>query len=73
MSETIQAEKEKAEELPKTGGRGKHHKDQPRSKNVRLRDETYERLKRYGDWDTDVDDLVTMMLDYWEKGHKKNG
>ena len=58
---------------PKSGGRGKYHRDQPRSKNVRLREETYARLKKWGDMDNDVDDLVSLMLDFYEKHHKNEG
>jgi hypothetical protein len=62
---------EKQTELPKTGGRGVYHRDQPRDKNVRLRTELYKKIVKLGTAENDVDDLVSMLYDFWEKHHKE--
>ena len=69
MSEVIQALKKKR--LPRTGGRGMYNKNQPRTKNVRLREELYKKIVALGTAENDVDDLVSVLYDFWEKEHHK--
>ncbi len=53
---------------------GSEHKDEVRARVIRIRQETYERLKRRGQFGMDFDDVVTKVLDdldKCEKEHKK--
>jgi hypothetical protein len=49
---------------------GMRHKDEKRTKIVRLRESTFEALRKWGEMGNDTDDIVSMMLEFWEKGHK---
>ena len=41
-----------------------------RTKIVRLRESTYEELRKWGEMGNDTDDIVSMMLEFWEKHHR---
>jgi hypothetical protein len=72
MNMTVQAVKEKHKELsPKTGGRGAENKDQPRDKGIRIRSALYKKLVRLGNVENDLDDIISMLYEYWKKDHKE--
>jgi hypothetical protein len=54
---------------PRTGGRGADHKSEPRDKTVRIRSALYKKIVKLGTAENDVDDLVSMLYEFWEKSH----
>jgi hypothetical protein len=50
---------------------GMEHKDEIRTRVVRVRQETYDRLRGRGEMGMDFDDVITHLLDQTEKGQKK--
>ena len=71
MSEQVQALK-KQTKMPRTGGRGANNKDEPRDKGIRIRTALYKKLVKLGNVENDVDDIVTMIYDFYEKHHHTN-
>ena len=55
----------------RTGGRGAEHKNEPRDKGIRIRSALYKRLAGLGNVENDMDDIVSMLYDYWARGHKE--
>jgi hypothetical protein len=49
---------------------GLHHKDEKRTRIVRLRESTFSELRKLGEMGNDTDDIVSMLLEYWQKQHK---
>ena len=66
MSSQMQAV-EKQIKLPRTGGRGAEHKNEPRNKGIRIRAALYKKLAGLGTVENDMDDVVSMLYDFWEK------
>jgi hypothetical protein len=54
---------------PISGGRGADHKSEPRDKTVRIRSALYKKIVKLGTAENDVDDIVSMLYEYWEKSH----
>jgi hypothetical protein len=54
---------------PRTGGRGADHKSEPRDKTIRIRSALYKKIVKLGTAENDVDDIVSMLYEYWEKSH----
>jgi hypothetical protein len=50
---------------------GMEHKDEIRTRVVRVRQETYDRLRKRGEMGMDFDDVITHLLDQTEKKEKK--
>jgi hypothetical protein len=50
---------------------GMRHKDEKRTKIVRLRESTFSELRKLGEMGNDTDDIVSMLLEFWEKHHKE--
>jgi hypothetical protein len=51
---------------------GSYHKDQKRNRVIRVREWTYEKLGSMGTSENDKDDVIFMLIQFWEKHHKKN-
>lgn len=51
---------------------GTDHKDEVRARTIRIRQETYDRLKKRGEFGMDFDDVVTRVLDDLEKCEKEH-
>ena len=51
---------------------GSEHKDEVRARVIRIRQETYDRLKKRGEFGMDFDDVVTRTLDDLEKCEKEH-
>lgn len=47
---------------------GSFHKDQKRDR-VRVREWTYNRLGELGSSRNDYDDVISMLIEFWEKEH----
>jgi hypothetical protein len=54
---------------PRTGGRGADHKSEARDKTIRIRSGLYKKIVKLGTAENDVDDIVSMLYEYWEKSH----
>lgn len=70
MSNQIQAVTKQVK-LPRTGGRGAEHKNEPRNKGIRIRSALYKKLVELGNVENDMDDIVSMLYDFWAKHHTK--
>jgi uncharacterized protein (UPF0371 family) len=51
---------------------GSDHKEETRARVIRIRQETYDRLKKRGEFGMDFDDVVTRVLDDLEKCEKEH-
>ncbi len=51
---------------------GADHKDEVRARTIRIRQETYDRLKKRGEFGMDFDDVVTKVLDSLEECEKEH-
>jgi hypothetical protein len=72
MSRTIQALKNQ-KTLPKTGGRGEKHKDEPRDKVVRIRSSLFKEMsesKLGRKFNVDFDDICSEVWEYWKAHHR---
>lgn len=48
---------------------GSSHKDQKRDRVIRVREWTYNRLGELGSSRNDYDDVISMLIEFWEKEH----
>ena len=48
---------------------GSFHKDQKRDRVLRVREWTYNRLGELGSSRNDYDDVISMLIEFWEKEH----
>ena len=63
--------KQKLEEETLARG-GTDHKDEVRARVIRIRQETYDRIKKRGQFGMDFDDVVTKMIDDLEKCEREH-
>ncbi len=49
---------------------GSFHKDQKRSRVIRVRPWTYEKLGEFGSSRNDFDDVIFTLIKFWEDQHK---
>jgi hypothetical protein len=52
---------------------GMQHKDEKRTRVVRLRESTYNELRKIGEMGNDVDDIVSILLEFWWRHHRAVG
>ena len=69
MSKQIQALK-KPKKMPRTGGRGEYNKEEVRDKTVRFRTSLYKKIVKLGTAENDIDDIVSMLYDFWWEKHQ---
>ena len=50
---------------------GSFHKDQKRSRVIRVRPWTYDKLGEFGSSKNDFDDVIFTLIEFWEKYHKR--
>ena len=72
MNESIPSVKNK-QVVPKSGGRGSLHKDQPRDKVVRIRSKLFKEMSESElarRFNVDFDDICSEVWEFWKKEHK---
>jgi hypothetical protein len=60
---------------PKQGGRGALHKDKPRDRVIRIRSDLYDEMtaSELGrkSFNTDLDDIISEVWEFWKQRHKE--